>query len=100
VSGRLEARDKPPPATKSADSASNSSGVSCRSVFARCTAALSSKAAVTSRQGYCITPGGVRLVSYMDRTGCHQLNVFWLSLLASRVSDWLHAMDHTVAVIN
>jgi hypothetical protein len=23
-----------------------------------------------------VTPGGVRLVGYMDHTGCHQLNVF------------------------
>ena len=35
-------------------------------------------AAHEQRQGLSL-PGGVRLVTYMDHTGCHQLDVFWLS---------------------
>ena len=38
-------------------------------------------------------------IGYMDYTGCHQL-VFWWSLPASRVSDWLQGPHRIPAVIN
>jgi ABC-type multidrug transport system ATPase subunit len=44
--------------------------------------------------GRVVTPGCQ--IGYMDYTGCHQLNVFWLSLPGVRLVTWTKILAATI----